>query len=85
MTSLQNSVSQRFSTSASSSSSGKWSIQTKAATVCYGDNHRNYPKPVHNIGSNGAASSVSWNKNYRGPLQQTDFGTFDQRFSQGNQ
>jgi hypothetical protein len=28
----------------------------------YGDNHRNYPKPVHNIGSDGDGASENWNK-----------------------
>jgi hypothetical protein len=39
----------------------------KAPIIRYGDNHRNYPKPVHNIASNGNRSSEGWNKSYRGP------------------
>jgi hypothetical protein len=31
----------------------------------YGDNHCNYPKPVHNIGSNKDRASENWNKSYR--------------------
>jgi hypothetical protein len=53
--------------------------------VRYDDNHRNYPKLIHNILSDGSGSSESWNKNYRGPLQQTDSGTFDQMSPQGSQ
>jgi hypothetical protein len=49
----------------------------EASRVCYGDNHRNYPKLVHNINSDGDRASESWNKSYRAPPQQTDSETFD--------
>jgi hypothetical protein len=29
----------------------------EASRACYGDNHHNYPKPVHNIGSDGDGAS----------------------------
>jgi hypothetical protein len=39
----------------------------KAARTRYSDNHHCYPKPVHNIGSDGNGESKSWTKDYRGP------------------
>jgi hypothetical protein len=50
----------------------------KAPRVHYGDNHDNYLKPMHNIGSDSDGSSESWNKSHRGPPKQTDSGTFNQ-------
>jgi hypothetical protein len=57
----------------------------EAPRVHYGDSHHNYLKPVHNIGSNGGGLLESWIKNYRGPLQQTNSGTFYQWSPQGSQ
>jgi hypothetical protein len=57
----------------------------EAPRVRYGDNQSNYPKSVHSIGSEGGGSSESWNKNSRGPSQQIDSGTFNQRSPQSNQ
>jgi hypothetical protein len=41
----------------------------EAPRVCYSDNQRNYPMPVHSIGSEGNGPLESWNKNFGGPLQ----------------
>jgi hypothetical protein len=57
----------------------------RAARTRYNDNHHNYLKPMHNIGFGGDGASESWNKDYRGPPQQTHSRTFDQRSPQNNQ
>jgi hypothetical protein len=57
----------------------------KAARTCYNNNHCNYLKLVHNISSDGDGVSKSWNKDYKGPLQQIHSKTFDQRSPQNNQ
>jgi hypothetical protein len=41
----------------------------EAPRVRYGNNHHNYPKPVHNTGSNDDGASENWNKSYRAPPQ----------------
>jgi hypothetical protein len=51
----------------------------------YGDNHCNYPKLVHNIGSDSDGASENWNKSYREPPHYTHFGTLDHRPPQSNQ
>jgi hypothetical protein len=45
----------------------------------YADNQRNYSRPVHSIGPDGGIPPENWGKNSRGPPQQKDLGTFDQR------
>jgi hypothetical protein len=45
----------------------------------YDDNQCNYPRPVHNISPDGGLPPENWGKNSRGPPQQRDSGTFDQR------
>jgi hypothetical protein len=57
----------------------------EASRVHYSDNHCNYPKPVHNIDSDGDGASKNWNKSYRAPPLQTDSRTFDQRSPQSIQ
>jgi hypothetical protein len=41
----------------------------KAPRACNGDNQQNYPKLVHNIGSDGCGPLENWNKKFRGPPQ----------------
>jgi hypothetical protein len=45
----------------------------------YNDIHCHYPKPVHNIDSNGRGTPENWQKSYEGPLQERSPNTFDQR------
>jgi hypothetical protein len=51
----------------------------------YNENKRSYPKPVHNIDSNGCGPPENWEKIFGTPLQETHPRTSDQRFSQYNQ
>jgi hypothetical protein len=51
----------------------------------YSDNQRNYPKPVHSIDSDGYRPPENWKKNFRGPSQERNPRTFDQRCPQYNQ
>jgi hypothetical protein len=51
----------------------------------YGNNHRNYPKLVHNIGPDSDGASENWNKSYREPSHHSDSGTPNQRSPQSNQ
>jgi hypothetical protein len=45
----------------------------------------NYPKPVHNINSDGCGPLENWKKNYGTPSEQTNQRTSDQRFNQYSQ
>jgi hypothetical protein len=45
----------------------------------YGDSHRSYPKPVHNIGLNSDGASENWNESYREPSHHSDSRTLNQR------
>jgi hypothetical protein len=51
----------------------------------YNDSHHNYPKPVHNIDSDGCEPPENWGKNIGQPLQERNPRTFDQRFTHYNQ
>jgi hypothetical protein len=52
----------------------------------HNESQHSYPKPVHNIDSDGCGPPENWEKNYGTPLQQTShITTSDQRFSQYNQ
>jgi hypothetical protein len=51
----------------------------------YGDNHRNYPKLVHNIGLDSDGASENWNKGYRELTHHSDSRTLNQRPPQSNQ
>jgi hypothetical protein len=51
----------------------------EASRARYANNHRNYPKPVHNISFDSDGALDNWNKSYRAPPHHTDFGTLDQR------
>jgi hypothetical protein len=57
----------------------------EASRPCYDDSHRNYLKPVHNIGPDSNEASENWNKGYREPLHHSDFRTLNQRPPQSNQ
>jgi hypothetical protein len=50
----------------------------------YSDNQCNYPKPLHNINSDGYGPPENWEKNFRGPSQERNSRTFDQRSPQYN-
>jgi hypothetical protein len=39
----------------------------EALRPCYNENQRSYPKPVHNIDSDGCGSPENWEKNFRTP------------------
>jgi hypothetical protein len=56
----------------------------EAPRPCYSDNQCNYPKPVHNIDSDGYGSPENWEKNFRGPSQERNLRTFNQRSPQYN-
>jgi hypothetical protein len=51
----------------------------KAPRPRYSDNQYNYPKHVHSIDSDGCGPPENWEKNFRGPLQERNLRTFDQR------
>jgi hypothetical protein len=51
----------------------------------YGDSHRSYPKPVHNIDPDSDGASENWNKGYREPSHHSDSGTLNERPPQSNQ
>jgi hypothetical protein len=57
----------------------------EASRPCHNDKQQNYPKPVHNIDSDGHEPPKNWHKSYGGPLQERVPITFDQRSSQYNQ
>jgi hypothetical protein len=102
MNNSQNLVSQRSSISANSSKR-KVAKPDKAPIPHYSDNQRNYPKPMHNIDSDGCGPPKNWEKKrnypkpmhsidsdscgppenwekyFRGPSQERNPRTFDQR------
>jgi hypothetical protein len=45
----------------------------------YNDSQCNYPKPVHNIDSDGCGPPENWEKNFRGPSQERNLRSFEQR------
>jgi hypothetical protein len=56
----------------------------EAPRPCYSDNQCNYPKPLHNIDSDGYGPPENWEENFRGPSQERNSRTFDQRSPQYN-
>jgi hypothetical protein len=63
----------------------KISKPDKAPKPRYNKNQHNYPRPVHNINSDGAGPPDNWDKTHRAPSHQAQEKTFDQRFNQYNQ
>jgi hypothetical protein len=63
----------------------KVSKPDKAPRPRYNENQRSYPKPVHNIDSDGCGPPKNWERNFGTPLQERHKRTFDQRSAQGSQ
>jgi hypothetical protein len=57
----------------------KVSKPDEATRPRYNDNQRSYPRPVHNIDSDGCGPPENWEKNFGPSPQERNPGTFDQR------
>jgi hypothetical protein len=63
----------------------KISKPNEAPRPHHNESQHSYPKPMHDIDSDGCGPLENWEKNYGTPLQQTNQRTSNQIFNQYNQ